>query len=193
MTTLAGLSEPTLPSYESLAALMKAGEVAALFLDSDPVFPVGWRIVENVPLLQMVHDGSTPTPAIEAVELSGADAPQMLALAELANPGPFGARTHELGTYLGIRHGDKLVAMVGERLRVPGYGEISAVCTHPQHAGQGYANALVAALVCRIRARNEVPFLHVRPENDRAVALYERLGFQARMTFQLVVQSRDGE
>ena len=76
----------------------------------------------------------------------------MLALAELTKPGPFGRRTHELGIYLGIRCRQKLAAMVGERLRVPGYTEISAVCTHPDYAGRGYASALIAGLLRRIHA-----------------------------------------
>jgi ribosomal protein S18 acetylase RimI-like enzyme len=32
----------------------------------------------------------------------------------------------------------------------------------------------------RIRARGETPFLHVRQDNTRAIAVYELLGFQAR-------------
>lgn len=82
------------------------------------------------------------------------------------------------------------MAMVGERLRVPGYTEITAVCTHPEFSGRGYASALVSALVRRIRARDEIPFLHVRNSNKRAVALYEKLGFKARMNFCLAVLRR---
>jgi predicted GNAT family acetyltransferase len=103
-----------------------------------------------------------------------------VALATLTKPGPFGSRTHELGTYVGIRSKGKLVAMSGERLKVPGYTEVSAVCTHPDHAGKGYARILMTEIMRGIRERGEIPMLHVRRDNTRAVALYERLGFKTR-------------
>lgn len=186
VTPLAGLQEPTREGYASLASLLKAGEAAALFLESSPNPPAGWMLTETYPLLQMVQENrGTFTSAVGPEELTAADAPEMLALAELTKPGPFGRRTHELSVYLGIRRGGRLVAMAGERLRVPGYAEVSAVCTHPEYSGRGYAGALVAALVRRIRARGEVPFLHVRSENRRAVELYSRLGFKSRATLHL--------
>ncbi len=74
----------------------------------------------------------------------------MMALTALTKPGPFGKRTHELGTYLGIRRDGKLVAMAGERLKIPGYTEVSAVCTHPEHTGHGYARILMAEVMRRI-------------------------------------------
>ena len=77
--------------------------------------------------------------------------------------------------------------MAGERLCLPGYTEISAVCTHPDHLGRGYATALIKMLIQRIRSRGERPFLHVRPENTRAVDLYERLGFQKRVLMRYVI------
>jgi ribosomal protein S18 acetylase RimI-like enzyme len=191
ITTLAGFLEATRESYGSLASLVGEGEEAALFLESAPVSPADWTIIETTPMLQMVHNGGEPLNYDgEAQELKAVDAPQMLALAELTKPGPFGRWTHELGTFLGIRRDKKVVAMVGERLRLPGYTEITAVCTHPEFSGRGYASALVAALVRRIRARDEIPFLHVRNSNGRAVALYEKLGFKARMGFCLAVLRR---
>ena len=194
ITTLAGfLEEPTREGYAALASLVRVGETVALFLQSPPAPPAAWSIVETVPLLQMVHEGRADvTSAIEAEELGAADASEAQALAEVTRPGPFGRRTLELGTYLGIRRAGRLVAMAGFRLRLPGYAEVSAVCTDPEHLGRGYASALVAALVRQARARGEVPFLHVRPENRRAVELYARLGFKARKTFHLAVLRKDG-
>ena len=104
----------------------------------------------------------------------------MVALATLTKPGPFGRRTHELGTYLGIRCDGKLVAMAGERLKVPGYTEVSAVCTHPDHLGKGYARALMTEIMRGIRDVGDIPMLHVRADNARAIELYERLGFRTR-------------
>lgn len=104
----------------------------------------------------------------------------MIELTALTKPGPFGSRTHELGTYLGIRPQGKLVAMAGERLKVPGHTEVSAVCTHPEHTGKGYAAILMAEVMRRIRERGETPFLHVRADNGRAIEIYKRLGFRER-------------
>ncbi len=114
----------------------------------------------------------------------------MVELATLTKPGPFGTRTHELGVYLGIRHEGKLVAMAGERLKVPGYTEVSAVCTHPEHTGRGYAQALMTGVMGRIFARGETPFLHVREANTRAVRIYEKLGFRTRVRQHVVVLRR---
>ena len=111
----------------------------------------------------------------------------MLALTKLTMPGPFGARTREMGDYFGIRGAGTLAAMAGERLRLPGYTEISAVCTHPDHLGRGYASALMEMLMERICSRGELPFLHVRSENARAIQVYERLGFRIRASLHYVV------
>jgi predicted GNAT family acetyltransferase len=121
---------------------------------------------------------SENTPAL--VELGTQDSPEMIELTALTKPGPFGPRTHELGTYLGIRLQGKLVAMAGERLKVPGHTEVSAVCTHPEHTGKGYAAVLMAEVMRRIRKRGETPFLHVRADNERAIKIYKRLGFRER-------------
>ncbi len=104
----------------------------------------------------------------------------MLALVKRTRPGPFVTRTIELGTYLGVRDGDRLIAMAGERLHPPGFTEISAVCTDPDYRGQGLASRLVAAVVRGIRARDETPFLHLRVDNDAAHRVYAALGFQTR-------------
>ncbi len=141
------------------------------------------------------------------IELSKKDSPEMLELATLTKPGPFGTRTHELGTYLGIRRrlsdrvgdrpservseNDKLVAMAGERLKVPGHTEVSAVCTHPEHTGQGYAGILMTEVMRRILARGETPFLHTREDNARAIALYQRLGFRTRLRSHLALLRRN--
>jgi predicted GNAT family acetyltransferase len=111
----------------------------------------------------------------------------MLALTKLTKPGPFGARTHEMGDYFGIRSAGILAAMAGERLRLPGYTEISAVCTHPDHLGCGYASGLMEMFMERICSRGELPFLHVRSENARAIQVYERLGFRKRTSLHYVV------
>ena len=102
-------------------------------------------------------------------------------------PRPVRGRTHELGTYLGIKADGALVAMGGERMRLPGFTEISAVCTHPDHRGRGYSQALVAELGRGIFERAETPFLHVKPDNVDAIHVYEKLGFRTRRHLYLAV------
>jgi ribosomal protein S18 acetylase RimI-like enzyme len=193
VTSLGGFSEPSPKCYDSLAALQSPGDATGLFLGTQATPPSGWTIVDEAPLLQMVWDGehvTTPTngprPAPGWIELTQQDVPEMVALARITKPGPFGRRTRELGTYIGIRREGKLVAMAGERLRVAGHSEISAVCTLPDYAGQGFAARLMNLLIEKIRNCGEIPFLHVRTTNERAIALYRRLGFADRCLFQYI-------
>ena len=113
-------------------------------------------------------------------ELAPADVADMTALVELTRPGPFWPRSIALGAFYGVRENGFLMAMAGERLRPPGWTEISSVCTHPQARGRGLAARLVAAAANRILARGERPFLHVAADNTDAIRLYERLGFAVR-------------
>ncbi len=130
---------------------------------------------------QLVLDRLAAVPVTARIEeLGAADAAEMVALARLTEPGPFEARTPELGGFIGIRDGDRLVAMAGERMKPEGFTEVSGVCTHPDHRGRGYAAMLSAAVADRIVARGETPFLHAFTSNRAAVALYERLGFVLR-------------
>lgn len=126
-----------------------------------------------------------PDPAI--LPLGDADAAEMRALAELTQPGPFYARTHTLGDFVGIRENGRLIAMAGERMRVPGYTEISAVCTHPDARGRGLAAQLMRVVAAKIVGRGEQLFLHVYPHNKSAIAVYEKLGFRHRADVRLMV------
>ena len=182
VTSLCAFDQPTNEGYASLARLAGSGGTAAIFLDHPYEPRAGWEYIAGAPLLQMVCENGAvaqaPNAHLSIVELSAVDSPEMLELTALTKPGPFGPRTHELGYYVGIRNGGKLVAMAGERLKVPGYTEVSAVCTHPDHLGKGYAGALMTEVMDGVRARGEKPFLHVRADNSRAIGIYERLGFR---------------
>jgi ribosomal protein S18 acetylase RimI-like enzyme len=200
VSVVAGFPEPTPENYASLAALLSADETVGLFLQQPPNPPAPWIVVSNGPLLQMLCENARFSPrsngtrsSPESIRLTQSDVPEMMALTKLTKPGPFGARTHEMGDYFGIRDAGALAAMAGERLRLPGYTEISAVCTHPDHLGHGYASALMAMLMDRIRSRDELPFLHVRPENLRAIQVYQRLGFTKRASLHYVVLRRRAE
>jgi predicted GNAT family acetyltransferase len=106
---------------------------------------------------------------------------EMLALADIAKPGPFSTRTVLLGDYVGIREptAGRLLAMADERVRLPGYVELSAICVHPEARGRGLGRILTHRLAEQALRRGEVPFLHVFPDNP-ATSLYARWGFQER-------------
>ena len=143
-------------------------------------------------LVQMVCETRVDVPAggVEPFVLSEGDVPEMLALTALTHPGPFRSQTYTLGTYLGVRVDGRLAAMAGQRMHVPGYREISAVCTHPDFQGLGYARMLVSRLVAETFDRGLVPFLHVEEANQRAQALYGNLGFVERARLPLLVIER---
>jgi ribosomal protein S18 acetylase RimI-like enzyme len=175
-------------SYRSLARLLGPEGTAAIPLATMPFLPAGWSVVRRIDSAQMVWTRKTHLlveRSFEELNISNVD--EMLALVELTQPGPFSKRTPELGSYLGIHEDGKLVAMAGERLKPSGYTEISAVCTHPDYRGLGYASSLVSILIQRIARRNEIPFLHVRQENVDAIRVYEKLGFKTRRKINIVV------
>jgi ribosomal protein S18 acetylase RimI-like enzyme len=154
--------------------------------------PAGWRLESETSMLMMVWAGGAlpPRPAFSFRELDPTDTPAMQALVAQTNPGPFGPRTPELGDYIGVFDGDRLAAMAGERFHIPGYREISAVCTDPDYRGRGYANGLMSELMARQQRRGEIPFLHVMIENARARALYERMGFRVHHIISVRVLER---
>jgi ribosomal protein S18 acetylase RimI-like enzyme len=172
--------------YEALAQIL-SGEVAALFLDTKPTLPADWSMRLSGDMYQMTFDAPPPAEPNESFrKLTQADVPEMLALTKLTEPGPFLPRTIELGAYYGIHDSGSLVAMAGERLRLTGFTEVSAVCTHPNSRGRGYGNALMSTVISGILNRGETPFLHVKTDNP-ALALYKKLGFQIRAQLYLAV------
>ncbi len=150
--------------------------------------PPGLLVLFEEPVRQMTAARiPAPDDYSGVIALGNDDAPDMRALAELTQPGPFHARTHELGDFVGVRENGKLIAMAGMRMRVPGFTEISAVCTHPDARGRGLAAKLMRIVAAKIVARGEQLFLHVYPHNKGAIAVYEKLGFRHRADVQLTV------
>jgi len=184
--------EPDAADWADAARLVGPGETV-VFPALRAVPPPGWEapwLGEGVQLVAATLDARADE---EAVPLGPADVPDMLALTERTKPGPFLPRTIELGSYLGIRRDGELVAMAGERLRPPGWTEISAVCTDPAWRGHGFASRLTLAVAAGITARGETPFLHAVATNVNAVRLYQELGFTVRreVVFPLLRRTAD--
>ncbi|MGW2465056.1 GNAT family N-acetyltransferase [Streptomyces sp. NPDC001761] len=148
--------------------------------------PDGWEVLGEGTGVQLVDTALRAAPDPEAVRLGADDVPEILDLVARTRPGPFLSRTVEMGTYLGIRHHGRLVAMAGERLRTPGWTEISAVCTDPAYRGRGLATRLVRAVAAGIRDRGDTPFLHAAADNTPAIRLYESIGFTLRRRSRIV-------
>ena len=178
------LALPMPQAWESMARLARQAPVA-LFTPAPLAPPAGWTIIRHFDLFEMVHEDGAPVidrdASITVTDLSEADLPEMTVLYAATRPNrKLCQRIQKLGGFLGIRSDQKLVAMAGLRMHLPGYREITTVATLPGYEGRGYATALAAALVERIRERNERPFLTVRSDNARAVEIYRRLGFRER-------------
>ena len=189
---LAGTPDQTQASYDALRRLAGPGGLLALFLHDAPALPKGWSLFRGGILTQMicrepkfdkVREHGTD---ITLRRLGDADVPAMMELATLTEPGPFRERTIELGNFYGVFEGDRLQAMAGQRTRVPGFVEVSAVCTHPEARGRGYAGVAMREVMRDIAGESRTPFLHAFDDNP-AIRLYERLGFTHRRSFQLAV------
>ncbi|MBY0277892.1 GNAT family N-acetyltransferase [Candidatus Binatia bacterium] len=200
---------PDPAAWDALRTLAGAGGMAVLFRTPVEV-PAGWEVLARMPCDQMLYaraeppvltgrpasappseltGGPSATPprpddaadaSVAALDLGDDDAAEMQALVAATRPGPFATRTHRLGRYIGVRDRGRLVAMAGERLRVAGATEISAVCTEPAYQRRGLAAALVTRLVADCLARGERAFLHVADDNHGARRVYAALGFRVR-------------
>lgn len=178
----------------ALASLVQPGTRVYIMQVPEVVVPPGLVAVKMAKGVQMVaSEALSCERGSDIVTLSDDDAPEMLALATLTEPGPFRERTHEMGRFLGVRLDGRLAAMAGERMRFPGYTEVSAVCTHPDFRGRGLARRLSTAVAAAIQARGETPFLHAWKTNHPAITLYETLGFTWRCDVNVAVLERPGQ
>jgi ribosomal protein S18 acetylase RimI-like enzyme len=196
VAVFSALANHSAEAWRDLASLTEPGRAVYVF-GAPPIRPpAGWTRVETSDGLQMVLDsGLEVLPAlaprvdgrrVSLRPLGADDVRAMVGLVRLTDPGPFRRRTIDLGGYVGIFHGEQLVAMAGERMRPPGYAEVSAVCTHPDVRRRGYASFLTAYVGRAILARGDVPFLHLVASNTAARAVYERLGFRVRQRVAVV-------
>jgi predicted GNAT family acetyltransferase len=192
VSLIAGLSAPDPANIAALETLVDAGDDMATVARVVPKLPPHWETLYESRLTQMARPERAPLPEgdVDASILGRADVAEMLALVELTKPGPFRLRTIELGTYIGLRAGGHLVAMAGERLWIDDCRELSAVCTHPDAQGRGYARALIARVVNGMMRAGQTPILHVESANKRAIALYLALGFVRRAELSLLYAKR---
>jgi ribosomal protein S18 acetylase RimI-like enzyme len=177
-----GLQENSADNFKILHQQIPHNNPVLFVTTAEMEIPKSWKVLNLIKGLQMVGDTGAVHDKVqqEMTPLTAEHIPQMIALTKLTNPGPFTARTIDFGHYYGVFENDKLVAMAGQRLHVFEYAEISAVCTHPDHTGRGYARQLLLHQLHRIKAASNIPFLHVRDDNEQAIRVYERLGFSTR-------------
>jgi ribosomal protein S18 acetylase RimI-like enzyme len=180
---------PAADSAQATATLdsyLDAGEVFFLIGELPPL-PASWTILNELPCTQMVLEEpltavaeDVPSAGITISHLTAADSADMYALVTKVQPGYYERGTHQLGNYYGIRQEGKLVAIAGERLRLNGLTEISAICTDPAYTGRGYAQLLTTHLCHTNQAKGITPFLHTLQTNERAIRIYQHLGFAQR-------------
>jgi ribosomal protein S18 acetylase RimI-like enzyme len=186
---------PDLEAWADLAALAGPGNPVGLFR-GDIDLPPGWEVLMGggarqmvLPSLDHLVDGPDGRAdewdrgKVDGLALRPLDLPDVAAMVDLAGrtkPGPFKAGTIALGRYLGVFDGEQLVAMAGERIRPPGWTEVSAVCTDPGYRGRGLAPELVRRVSIGIFTRGDRALLHVAAANPPAIRVYERLGFLHR-------------
>ena len=177
----AAMADMSSASFAALGALMFRSDQAVLFTLEPVIPPAEFKVFLAATGEQMIGTpAEAPVRGTDIVRLGAGDAPEMLELAKLTKPGPFTLRTHELGTFLGIKVNGQLVAMADERMKPANYTEITAVCVHPDYRGRCYAQMLLDAVSRQIVARDQIPFLHVLSDNAAAIALYRRQGMKIR-------------
>lgn len=182
ITAFAGLKDNSQENLNTLYHISPAESVFVFFSKTPVEIPGPWKLLTHIDMFQFIFRGKE-IPMADAsgiTELELKHVNEMIDLVELTKPGPFLARTIELSNYTGIFVAEKLGAMAGHRFFPSPYREISAVCTHPDHLGKGYAFKILQEQIKRILLRLEIPFLHVRNDNEGAIKLYQKLGFEIR-------------
>ena len=157
-------------------------ELNSFFVIGDkPQESPGLIIEKELVCLQMICSAPIKMEFTEdIIFLKEAYKKRLVELVNLVQPGYFKEGTSSMGDYYGIFKEGKLVAVTGERMKMYGFTEISAVVTHPDFTGKGFAKQLVAHTVNKNFDQDIIPYLHVAESNISAISLYERSGFITR-------------
>ena len=193
----AAIEDDSLGALRDLFSIMEPGEATYIVSEAPLAVPKGLSCGGPLGVKQMTYPRGRPLPfasesgGVMIEPLSCANAAEMVELTSVAFPGFFRIRTCEMGTYYGVRHDGRLVAMCGERMNIRDYHEISGLCTHPDFRGRGYAAVLMMQLMRDHRKAELQSYLHVSANNANAIALYERMGFDDRGEFSLYLVTRE--
>lgn len=183
-TTLAGMQTDSQASFNSLLKATESGHrTVGICSAAAPDIPTFWRCAAQFAVSQMVCNELKECRNLEMHTLTDTDVPEMRDLVILTQPGPFAEKTIEFGTFLAIKEEGRIAAMAGQRMKLPGYHEVTAVCTHPDFQGRGYARSLVYAISKLIAESGDTPILHVRSDNVAAIKSYTSVGFETRREF----------
>jgi ribosomal protein S18 acetylase RimI-like enzyme len=192
VSPFAGFEDGYDNGFEDLYDLLPPGRVILYATPGKIHRHKGWQLLDDVKGLQFIFNAGSDAGRgpFNPVPLQEQHIEQMMQLAALTKPGPFGPRTIDFGNYFGVFENKKLAAMTGQRLHPQQFTEISAVCTHPDHLGRGYASSLVLHQAHLIRQQGQTPFLHVREDNRRAIEMYQRIGFTISRNMNFYVMKR---
>lgn len=180
-------------ALEHLGDVVPEGGNAVVWADSVLTAPDGLERLTAFDVMQLVAEDFRAGDIHEDIRpLTAADVPHILELTALTRPGPFGTRTIEKGDFVGIRDNGRLIAMAGERMCLPGYTEITAICTHPDYQGRGLAKQLISVMGKKIIAEGRIPFLHSLPDNELALRAYAATGFKPRRMWRVNLFGRAG-
>jgi ribosomal protein S18 acetylase RimI-like enzyme len=172
-----------------LLSLFQVGE-RAVFVGSFPLDQAGWKVAKEFEVIQMTLEDARSVSELSDIQLLiESDVSAMLKLTSLVYPSYFRPETAKLGEYCGIYAGEELIAMSGIRMKLPGYEEISAICTHLDHRGRGLGSMVTKFMTQRIIQRGNTPFLHTESDNP-AQAMYQKLGFKPRAHLPVKVMER---
>ena len=183
IAAFAGMQTYNDAGFELLSQMSEAEDLFIVFSPDELQISPPWNLVKQIDMFQFIFEQQEiPKGNDDFVytDLEDAHIQEMIDLVAFTQPGPFIERTIDLGNYTGVFMDGKLVAMAGHRFNPGEYIEISAVCTHPDYLGKGYAYALIREQIKRILSKSQTPFLHVRDDNAGAIKLYEKLGFKIR-------------
>ncbi len=174
-----GFDVPYKNGFTDLHQLLPSGRNILYACRHEIPTPTGWDLKNHISGNQFLFESKNvfEDDFSEVSALNKNHVDEMIQLATLTKPGPFDKRTIEFGNYHGIFKDEKLVAITGRRLHVYDFTEVSAVCTHPDYTGNGFAANLIKHQINSILKENKTPFLHVRSDNNIAIGLYKKLGF----------------